>query len=189
MGTTHLEPTAATRAELIDIITNNAIIHGDVQLSSGAKASYYVDLRRVTLHHRGAALIGVHLRDLLSSWQFDHIGGLTMGADPVATAVMHAPGRPIDAFVVRKSVKAHGLNRIIEGPDIVGKNVVIVEDSSTTGSSALQAARTATEHGAHVVGIAAVVDRATGAQQKITEAGFTYTYLFGLDDLGLSKQL
>src|SRR5436305_5361746 len=97
------------RDRLAELVRELAVVHGRVTLSSGKEADYYVDLRRATLHHRAAALIGRLVRDLTSDWDYALVGGLTLGADPVATAVMHASGRPIDAFVVRKSAKSHGL--------------------------------------------------------------------------------
>src|SRR6478609_11381638 len=132
------------REDLAALVRELAVVHGKVTLSSGKEADYYVDLRRATLHHKAGPLIGSLLRELVADWDFDAVGGLTMGADPVALAVMHAPGRPIDAFVVRKAAKAHGMQRQIEGPDVVGRKVVILEDTSTTGGSpiaALEAAR------------------------------------------------
>lgn len=130
---------AADRDELAALVRDIAVVHGKVTLSSGKEADYYVDLRRATLHHRAGALIGRLVRELTADWDYAGVGGLTLGADPVATAVMHAPGRPIDAFVVRKSVKTHGMQRLIEGFDVVGQQVLVVEDTSTTGGSALTA--------------------------------------------------
>src|SRR5271156_6693804 len=127
------------RHELADLVRRLAVVHGRVTLSSGKEADYYVDLRRATLHHRAAPLIGRLIRGRTADWDYAAVGGLTRGADPVAPAVMHAPGRPIDAFVVRKSVKTHGMQRIIEGPDISGQPVLGVEDTSTTGGAALSA--------------------------------------------------
>ena len=121
------------REDLAALVRELAVVHGKVTLSSGKEADYYVDLRRATLHHKAAPLIGSLLRELVADWDFDAVGGLTMGADPVAMAVMHAPGRPIDAFVVRKAAKAHGMQRQIEGPDIVGKRVLVVEDDPRLG--------------------------------------------------------
>lgn len=106
--------TEADRDQLAALVRELAVVHGKVTLSSGKEADYYVDLRRATLHHQAAPLIGSLLRELVADWDFDAVGGLTMGADPVAMAVMHAPGRPIDAFVVRKAAKAHGMQRQIE---------------------------------------------------------------------------
>nr|WP_234039684.1 orotate phosphoribosyltransferase [Corynebacterium pygosceleis] len=162
-----------------------AVVHGRVTLSSGREADYYVDLRRATLHHRASELIGRLLRELTADWDYVSVGGLTLGADPVATAVMHADGRAIDAFVVRKETKKHGMQRRIEGPDIVEKKVLVVEDTTTTGNSPLTAVEALREAGAEVVGVATVVDRATGADRVLADAGLDYRFLLGLSDLGL----
>lgn len=175
----------AERDELADLVRTLSVVHGRVTLSSGKQADYYVDLRRATLHHRAAALIGRLIRELTADWRYASVGGLTLGADPVATAVMHAPGRPIDAFVVRKSVKTHGMQRLIEGPDIAGRAVLVVEDTSTTGASALTAVRAVRDAGGDVVGVATVVDRATGAAEAIEAEGLAYRSVLGLSDLGL----
>ncbi|GAA2062865.1 orotate phosphoribosyltransferase [Williamsia deligens] len=174
-----------SRERLAQLITELAVVHGRVTLSSGKEADYYVDLRRATLHHEASRLIGPLLRELTADWDYDAVGGLTLGADPVATAIMHAPGREIDAFVVRKAAKAHGMQRQIEGPDIVGRRVLIVEDTTTTGNSPLTAVRAARDIGAEVVGVATIVDRATGADEVIAAEGIEYRSLFGLADLGL----
>ncbi|MGB6275981.1 MAG: orotate phosphoribosyltransferase [Rhodococcus sp. (in: high G+C Gram-positive bacteria)] len=173
------------RQELADLVKELAVVHGKVTLSSGKEADYYVDLRRATLHHRAGALIGSLMRDLVADWDFVSVGGLTMGADPVAMSIMHAQGRPIDAFVVRKAAKAHGMQRQIEGPDIVGKRVLVVEDTTTTGNSPLTAVQALRDAGATVVGVATVVDRATGADEVIAAEGLEYRSLLGLVDLGL----
>ncbi|OBK65048.1 orotate phosphoribosyltransferase [Mycobacterium sp. 1165178.9] len=174
------------RKELAELVSRLSVVHGRVTLSSGKEADYYVDLRRATLHHRASALIGALMRELTSDWDYDVVGGLTLGADPVATAVMHASGRPIDAFVVRKSAKTHGLQRLIEGSEVSGKRVLVVEDTSTTGNSALTAVRAVQEAGGDVVGVATVVDRATGAAEAIEAEGLPYRSVLGLADLGLS---
>lgn len=174
------------RKELAELVSRLSVVHGRVTLSSGKEADYYVDLRRATLHHRASALIGTLMRELTSDWDYDVVGGLTLGADPVATAVMHAPGRPIDAFVVRKSAKTHGMQRLIEGSEVSGKRVLVVEDTSTTGNSALTAVRAVREAGGDVVGVATVVDRATGAAEAIEAEGLPYRSVLGLADLGLS---
>ncbi len=176
---------SAQRAELAELVRELAVVHGKVTLSSGKEADYYVDLRRATLHHRAGALIGSLMRELVADWDFVAAGGLTMGADPVAMAIMHAQGRPINAFVVRKAAKAHGMQRQIEGPDIVGGRVLVVEDTTTTGNSPLAAVAALREVGATVVGVATVVDRATGAGDVIAAEGLEYRSLLGLADLGL----
>jgi orotate phosphoribosyltransferase len=179
------------KPRLIELIKELAVVHGRVTLSSGIEADYYVDLRRATLHHEAAVLIGQVMLDLLdanSITEFDAIGGLTMGADPVATAVLHqaaARGRSVDAFVVRKQAKAHGMGRQVEGPDVKGKRVVVVEDTSTTGGSPLTAAKALEEAGAIIVAVATVVDRDTGAQKAIEDAGYKYLTAVTLDDLEL----
>lgn len=162
-----------------------AVVHGRVTLSSGRVADYYVDLRRATLHHEAAPLIGTLMRQLTADWVFEAVGGLTLGADPVATAIMHAPGRPLDAFVVRKQAKSHGMQRQVEGPGVEGRRVLVVEDTTTTGNSPMTAVEALRGVGAEVVGVATIVDRQTGADQVFAEAGLAYRYLLGLDDLGL----
>ena len=178
-------PDPAAKAVLADLVNSLAVVHGRVTLSSGREADYYVDLRRATLHHKAGPLIGILLRQLTADWDFEAVGGLTLGADPVATAIMHSPGRPIDCFVVRKAAKAHGMHRQIEGPDVTGRRVLVVEDTTTTGASPMAAVLALREAGAEVVGVATIVDRGTGAGEVIAAAGLTYRYLLGLDDLGL----
>jgi orotate phosphoribosyltransferase len=173
------------RDRLASLVRQLAVVPGRVTLSSGAEADYYVDLRRVTLHHEGAPLIGRLVRELTADWSYQAVGGLTLGADPVATAVLHAPGPPVDAFVVRKSVKQHGMQRRIEGPDVAGRAVLAVEDTSTTGASVLTAVEALQEVEAHVVGVATVVDRNTGAREAIEAAGLPYRAILKLGDLGL----
>lgn len=183
---TAMQVTTTDRDRLAALVRELAVVHGRVTLSSGKEADYYVDLRRATLHHEAAPLIGKLLRELVADWDFDSVGGLTMGADPVAAAVMHAPGRPINAFVVRKAAKTHGMQRQIEGPDIVGKRVLVVEDTTTTGNSPLTAVRALRDAGAIVVGVATVVDRETGADGIIAAEGLEYRSILGLKDLALS---
>jgi len=177
----------SARENLLQEIKNKAVVHGKVILSSGKEADYYVDLRRVTLDAVAAPLVGEVMLDATSEFEYDAVGGLTLGADPVATAMLHAAskrGRKLDAFVVRKSEKQHGLQRRIEGPDVRGRRVLAVEDTSTTGGSVLTAVEALQEAGAIVVGVAVIVDR--GAGPKVKEANFPYTAVFTLAELGLS---
>jgi len=173
------------KRRLAELVTELAVVHGKVTLSSGREADYYVDLRRATLHHEASRLIGTLMRELTADLDYVSVGGLTLGADPVATAVMHAPGRDIDAFVVRKEAKKHGMQRRIEGPSIAGQRVLVVEDTTTTGNSPLTAVEACRAEGAEVAAVATVVDRATGAAEVLREAGLEYRYLLGLEDLGL----
>jgi orotate phosphoribosyltransferase len=176
------------RPQLVEHIRAKAVVHGKVVLSSGREADYYVDLRRVTLDAQAAPLVGRVMRDLTRDLDYDAVGGLTLGADPVATAMLHAAaadGERLDAFVVRKEEKTHGLQRRIEGPDVAGRRVLAVEDTSTTGGSVLTAVDALREAGAEVVAVAVIVDRATGAREKVEAEGLEYRFAVGLEDLGL----
>jgi orotate phosphoribosyltransferase len=176
------------KVELARLVNELSVEHGTVTLSSGKQADYYIDLRRATLHHAAAPLIGKLLRQLTADWDFVAVGGLTLGADPVAAAMLHSAAAEemvLDAFVVRKSVKEHGMQRRIEGMEVAGQRVLAVEDTSTTGGSVLTAVEALREAGATVVGVATVVDRDTGAREAIEKAGLAYRYLLDLDDLGL----
>ncbi|SDK01789.1 orotate phosphoribosyltransferase [Cryobacterium sp. Sr8] len=179
-----------TRQKLIDYISADAVFHGDFTLTSGKKATYYVDLRKVSLDHRVAPLIGQVMLDLIADIpDVAAVGGMTMGADPVAAAILHqgaARGKAYDAFVVRKEPKDHGRGRQVEGPDLAGKRVIVLEDTSTTGGSPLAAIEALLKVGAEIAGVAVVVDRNTGAREVIEAAGYPYYAAIGLEDLGLS---
>jgi orotate phosphoribosyltransferase len=182
---------AAARARLLELIKELAVVHGRVTLSSGNEADYYIDLRRITLHHEASQLVGRVMLDLIdrAGVAVEAAGGLTMGADPVGTAIMHAAreeGREIDAFVVRKAQKSYGMGRQVEGPSVEGRKIVVVEDTSTTGGSALTAVEGVRNAGGEVTAVAVIVDRATGAKERIeAEARVPYLYAFGKDELGL----
>ena len=181
---------AADRARLLEIIREKAIVPGRVTLSSGKQADYYVDLRRITLDGEAAPLVGRVMRDLVADLDVVAVGGLTLGADPVATSMLHAAaaqGERLDAFVVRKAGKAHGLQQRIEGPSVEGRRVLVVEDTTTTGSSPLEAVAAVREAGGEVVAVATIADRATGAGARIEdEAGVPYRFAYTLEDLGLA---
>jgi orotate phosphoribosyltransferase len=175
-----------SRETLREEILKKAVVHGKVILSSGKEADYYVDLRRITLDSVASPLVGDVMLDVTKDWDFDAVGGLTLGADPVATAMMHvaaSKGRKLDAFVVRKAEKAHGLQRRIEGPDVAGRRVLAVEDTSTTGGSVMTAVEALREAGAIVVGVATIVER--GAAPLLAENNLEYKYAYSLTDLGL----
>jgi orotate phosphoribosyltransferase len=174
------------RAELLEAIKANAVVRGDFILSSGQRADWYVDLRRILLDGRLAPLAGRVMLDLTWDLDYQAVGGLTMGADPVATAIMHAAagrGTPVDAFVVRKAEKEHGTQRRIEGPDVAGRRVLAVEDTSTTGASPLTAVEALRAAGAEVVGVAVLVNR--GARENIAERGLIFRAAYELSDLGV----
>ena len=174
------------RAELLAAIKAKAVVRGDFVLSSGQRAGFYVDLRRILLDGRVAPLAGRVMLDLTADLGYDAVGGLTLGADPVAAAMLHAAasqGRTLDAFVVRKTEKAHGLQRRIEGPDVAGRRVLAVEDTSTTGTSVLTAVDVLREAGADVVGVAVLVER--GARDRVTQRGLPFRAVYDVGDLGL----
>jgi orotate phosphoribosyltransferase len=174
------------KEKLKEEILKKAVVHGKVILSSGKEADYYVDLRRVTLDSIAAPLVGEVMLELTKDLDYEAVGGLTLGADPVATAMMHvaaSKGRKLDSFVVRKAEKAHGLQRRIEGPDVKGRKVLAVEDTSTTGGSVLTAVEALKEAGAIVVAVAVIVER--GAAAKVNEANLEYRAAYQLADLGL----
>ena len=181
---------AADRQALLDLITAEAVFHGDFTLSSGKKATYYVDMRKLTLDHRAAPAIGRIMLDLIKDIpDVAAVGGLTLGADPIANAMMHESARtdrPLDAFVVRKEPKDHGRGKQVEGPDLEGKRVIVLEDTSTTGGSPLKAAEALKKVGAEIAAVAVVVDRDTGAREAIEAAGYPYYAAIGLKDLGLA---
>lgn len=177
------------RRELIEHIRTLAVVRGRVTLASGREAEYYIDLRRVTLDGAAAPLVGRVMRDLVADWDFEAVGGLTLGADPVAVAMLHsaaADGGRLDAFVVRKESKAHGLQRQIEGTEIAGRRVLVVEDTSTTGGSVMAAVEAVRGAGGEIVGVAVIVDRDTGARERIEAEGLPYRAAFGLAELGLA---
>ncbi|TDE99099.1 orotate phosphoribosyltransferase [Occultella glacieicola] len=184
------------KQRLAELVNELAVVHGRVTLSSGREADYYVDMRRATLHHEAAPLIGHLLLDVLEEAGFgpgeiDAVGGLTLGADPVVCAVQHAAasrGLALDAFLVRKEAKGHGMKRQVEGPDVAGRRVVVLEDTSTTGGSALTAVAAAREAGAEVVAVASIVDRDTGAREAIDGAELPYLWVLSAADLGLAPQ-
>ena len=179
----------ADRAALIEKTNELAVVHGRVTLASGIEADYYVDMRRVSLDGAAAPVVGRVMRELVADWDFAAVGGLTLGADPVATAMLHAAaadGERLDAFVVRKAQKDHGMRRQIEGTPIEGRRVLAVEDTSTTGGSVLTAVEALRAGGAEVVGVAVILDRDTGARQAVEAAGLEYRYAISAADLGLS---
>ena len=174
------------RTELLAAIKEKAVIRGDFILSSGQRADWYVGLRQVLLDGWLAPLAGRVMLDLTWDLGYQAAGGLTMGADPVATAMMHAAaarGTPINAFVVRKKEKDHGLQRRIEGPDVAGRRVLAVEDTSTTGASPLTAVEALRAAGAEVVGVAVLVNR--GARERVISHGLTFRAAYELSDLGV----
>ena len=176
------------RAQLADLLHSLSVRTGDFTLASGRRSSYYVDARRTTMSGRGQLLIGrsaLHALDK-RGWHPDAVGGLTLGADPVAYAIAHAAardGRALEAFTVRKEAKAHGAGRQVEGPVEPGASVVVVEDVVTTGGSALRAIDALRAFGATVIGVLALVDREEGGRETVEAAGHELLALYRVSEL------
>jgi orotate phosphoribosyltransferase len=176
------------RDRLQALLLDRSIRRGDFVLASGARSSYYIDARLTTMSGQGQLLIGrLGLAALdHAGWRPASIGGLTLGADPVAYSIAHTAalsGRPLDAFTVRKEPKAHGTGRRIEGCFAPGTDLVVVEDVVTSGESALRAIRAVEEEGGHVLGVLTVVDRQEGGRELLHEAGYAMIALFTAAEL------
>jgi len=176
------------RQTLLELLRARSVRKGDFVLSSGARSSYYIDARLTTMSGSGQLLIGRRALAEIDErgWSPDAVGGLTLGADPVAYAIAHAAaaaGRTLDAFTVRKQAKEHGTGRLIEGNLRPGSRALIVEDVITTGESALRAARAVAEFGAAIVGVLSVVDRQEGGRERIEQEGYAVTALFTAAEL------
>jgi len=177
------------RAELFELIRRRSFGRGKIKLASGRESDFYFDLRPTTLHPAGATHIGDMIADELQGLTVDYVGGLAMGAIPIASAASmasHRRGRDIGAFFVRKKAKEHGERKLVEGlpkgESLRGKNVVIVEDVTTTGGSALQAVDAAQAEGAIVVLVLTVVDRLEGATENFAALNLPFRSLFTADE-------
>lgn len=178
--------TDADRARLLEMLQRHAVLRGDFVLSSGQRASYYIDARRVTLSAQGSPLVGAAFLQAFGAADIGAVAGLTMGADPIVTAIAvraGLQGHGPDALIVRKEAKDHGAGKRIEGPWREGLRVAIVDDTSTTGASSLNAARAVAEAGGEVVGIWQLIDRKQGAREAASKAGFQFASIFTADDV------
>lgn len=176
------------RERLKSLLVERSLFLGEFTLSSGARSTYYVDARRTTLSAEGQFLVGRVCLDALleSGWEVTHVGGLTMGADPVAYAIAHASwelGQPLDAFTVRKAAKSHGRGQRIEGGLPEGARCLVVEDSMTSGASALEAVSALREEGFQVAGVLTLVDREEGGRLRVEQAGLPFRAVFTAAEL------
>jgi orotate phosphoribosyltransferase len=177
------------RQRLLALVKRDGIKHGDFVLSSGRRASFYIDCRLVTLSAEGSYLVGKAMLGLLGDTPADAVAGLTVAADPVVTAmalVSHLEGRPLAGLIVRKEAKQHGLGRLVEGPFRAGMRVVVVDDTMTTGGSALQAVEAVEAIGGTVERVLSIIDRGEGARAAIEARGYRFDSLFDLADLGVA---
>ena len=180
----HTSELGAAHARLIAELRRHALVIGDVTLTSGARASYYVDAKRAILLPEGFAALSVLLAHQVREWHGTAVGGMTMGADPIACAAL-AGGAQAKAFFVRKDAKAHGLQRRIEGPQLAAEDrCVVVEDVVTTGGSTLAAIEAVQEAGHTICGVISVLDRLAGGGEEIKRAaGAPYVALTTIDEL------
>ena len=179
----------AERERLRALLQTEAVEEGDFILSSGKRASYYIDCRLVTLSAEGAFLTGRVMLRALGTQLPDAVAGMSVAADPVVTAIAiagFAEKTPVAALIVRSRAKEHGAGKQVEGPLQPGMRVAIVEDTVTTGGSVLRAAAAVTEAGGVVTGIWTLVDRLQGGAAAISAAGYAYQHIFTIEDLGVN---
>jgi orotate phosphoribosyltransferase len=180
--------TQDNRLRLLELIKKEALFKGDYTLSSGKKSSYYIDLRLITMSAEGAYLIANILFDELKDENIDAIGGLTLGADPIASAyaaISFLRGKPSSAYIIRKEEKKHGKAKLIEGPLKKGARVVIVDDVATSGGSLVKAIDAVEKAGCKVVKVMSIVDRNEGASIELAKRGYSLQSLYNLKDLGV----
>jgi orotate phosphoribosyltransferase len=177
------------RAELFELIRTRSFGRGKIMLASGRESDFYFDLRPTTIHPAGATCVGELICDALEGTNAEYVGGLEAGAIPIATAVAvasHRRGGNLQAFFVRKKVKDHGAKKMIEGlptgESLKGKNVVIVEDATTTGGSSMQAVKILREEGAKIVLVLTIVDRLEGAKENFAAEGLELRALYTADE-------
>lgn len=177
------------RQQLIDLFRERALQFGEFTLASGQTSSYYLDGKQVTLHSRGLRLVGEGLFELLQDVEYDAIGGMSIGADPIIGGVLTVAaehGRSLDGFLIRKQPKGHGTKRYVEGPVQPGAKVVIVDDVVTTGGSSLEAAERIQDYGCQVVQVVGVVDRLQGGADNFAARKFPFRSLLTVEDLGIT---
>jgi orotate phosphoribosyltransferase len=180
-------PTDA-RSRLIENLKTRALKRGDFVLRSGRRSTYFLDGKQTTLSAEGGALVGELMYPLIKDLNVQGVGGLTLGADPIATAISiesYRQGNPIDAFIVRKETKDHGMGDLIAGPLVPGSRVAIVEDTVTTGSAIQAAIDAVRAAGCEIVRIVVIVDREAGARENFAKQGYQFDALFTIRDLGI----
>lgn len=176
------------RPKLLSLFHERALKFGDFTLASGKKSSYYLDGKQITLHSEGLRQVSEGLLDLLADVEFEAIGGMSIGADPIVGGVLTAAaerGRAMDGFLIRKEAKGHGTNRYVEGPVKSGARVVIIDDVVTTGGSSLQAADRIIEFGCQVVTVVGVIDRMEGGAANFAARNMPFRSLLTIQDFGI----
>ncbi len=174
------------KSRLLELIKEKALIVGRFILSSGKESNYYLDERIVTLSSEGAYLTARVMLDILKDVEVDAIGGMTLAADPIVSAVTtisYIDGRPINGFIVRKEPKGHGTGKLIEGPAIKGLKAVIVDGTMTTGASVFKSIDIVQNEGAEVVKVLVLIDRLEGGGEFLQNKGYEVSAVFTRDDL------
>ena len=176
------------RTALVELLKARSVRYGEFTLASGKKSDLYIDARLTTMSPEGLAIIGPLALSTIRrmQWRPDSIGGLTLGADPIAYAASYASIEnppPLRAFTVRKEPKQHGARKLIEGPFKKGDRVVVVEDVVTSGESAIKAIEAVRDAGGEIVGVIALVDRHEGGTEKLKAAGFSLVSLVEGEEL------
>lgn len=177
------------KPQLLDLFRERALKFGDFTLASGRKAKYYLDGKQITLHSTGLRLVAQGLLDLLENVDFQAIGGMSIGADPIVGAVLAVAaerGRDLCGFMVRKEAKGHGTGKFVEGPVQPGTKVVIIDDVVTTGGSSLLAIDRIQEFGCQVVQVVAIVDRMEGGAANFAARELPFSSLLNITDFGLT---
>ena len=174
--------------KLRQLLAERSVKRGQFTLASGKSSTIYIDARLTTMSPDGMVLIGMLGLECIRTkgWETDAVGGLTLGADPVAYAISHTSAgetKPLRAFTIRKEAKTHGTGRQIEGPFRSGDRVVIIEDVITTGKSALQAIEAVASEGGQILGVLAVVDRQEGGREAVQSRGYDVTALVTIGEL------
>lgn len=167
-----------SKPNLIQLLASRSARRGEFTLASGRQSTLYIDARLTTMSPEGLTLIGSLGMNALKSagWDVAAVGGLTLGADPIAYAIAYASAgtsTPMRAFTVRKEAKSHGMGRLIEGPFYSGDRVAVIEDVITTGGSALRAAKAITEAGGKIAGVLALIDREEGGREALEKEGLS----------------
>lgn len=178
--------TADLRERLLAIIRERAVLHGDFILTSGQRSSFYLDARRVTLSAAGSPLVGEIFLEMIEPHDVQIVAGMTVAADPIVTSIAVVAGQRglgIDAVIVRKEAKQHGVGGRMAGPWRQGARVAVVDDTGTTGGSVLEAARAVEEAGGTVAGVWTLIDRNQGAREAVEAAGYSYGFAYSVSEI------
>jgi orotate phosphoribosyltransferase len=176
----------ALRKRLLELVNENAVVHGDFILTSGQRSTYYIDGKLLSLMPEGLNVLARTILEMIGEGQADAIGGLTLGADPIVGAVAalsHETGRPLAGLIIRKEKSSHGREKRIEGPLKAGMRVVVIEDVVTTGSSSFKAIEALEEANCKIVKVIAIVDRLAGGSEAFAGKGYKFEPIFTLKDL------